>query len=303
MQALGLHLTDPSQRLVQNCLWTLRNLSDAATKQVNLSFLGHSLNWKKIANIVCRKVEANALLKSILLFSPGGNGGAARNSCAAARQWWHQRGDVRCRHFIQLNLQQLQKQDDGLPGAYHWMCFSNKNTICPAGQAQWFFKLLCRLVVSRRWFARCFGPETEKTSQNQQSVPCATSRQGTRTPRWRRTPSDCTTACPWSLNYCIPHHTGPSLRYAIELCSLNASTSKTIGSLNETSQQNHIWPKTRFLSDRLQWVWSVTWPCALQTTLPSESRGPFPDWYSCWSEHTKTHRDAPAWEAHSSSLW
>lgn len=42
MQALGLHLTDPSQRLVQNCLWTLRNLSDAATKQVNLCFLGHS---------------------------------------------------------------------------------------------------------------------------------------------------------------------------------------------------------------------------------------------------------------------
>lgn len=35
MQALGLHLTDPSQRLVQNCLWTLRNLSDAATKQVS----------------------------------------------------------------------------------------------------------------------------------------------------------------------------------------------------------------------------------------------------------------------------
>lgn len=42
MQALGLHLTDPSQRLVQNCLWTLRNLSDAATKQVNLSFLALS---------------------------------------------------------------------------------------------------------------------------------------------------------------------------------------------------------------------------------------------------------------------
>lgn len=38
MQALGLHLTDPSQRLVQNCLWTLRNLSDAATKQVQHTF-------------------------------------------------------------------------------------------------------------------------------------------------------------------------------------------------------------------------------------------------------------------------
>uniref|UniRef100_S4RZR9 Catenin beta 1 n=1 Tax=Petromyzon marinus TaxID=7757 RepID=S4RZR9_PETMA len=33
MQALGLHLVSPSQRLMQNCLWTLRNLSDAATKQ------------------------------------------------------------------------------------------------------------------------------------------------------------------------------------------------------------------------------------------------------------------------------
>uniref|UniRef100_A0A673NFA7 Junction plakoglobin b n=1 Tax=Sinocyclocheilus rhinocerous TaxID=307959 RepID=A0A673NFA7_9TELE len=33
MQALGQHLTGSSQRLTQNCLWTLRNLSDAATKQ------------------------------------------------------------------------------------------------------------------------------------------------------------------------------------------------------------------------------------------------------------------------------
>ncbi|XP_031145441.1 junction plakoglobin a isoform X1 [Sander lucioperca] len=34
MQALGKHLTGSTQRLMQNCLWTLRNLSDAATKQV-----------------------------------------------------------------------------------------------------------------------------------------------------------------------------------------------------------------------------------------------------------------------------
>lgn len=32
MQALSMHLGHQSQRLVQNCLWTLRNLSDAATK-------------------------------------------------------------------------------------------------------------------------------------------------------------------------------------------------------------------------------------------------------------------------------
>ncbi|XP_048416533.1 junction plakoglobin-like [Stegostoma tigrinum] len=36
MQALGYHLGSSSPRLVQNCLWTLRNLSDAATKQEGL---------------------------------------------------------------------------------------------------------------------------------------------------------------------------------------------------------------------------------------------------------------------------
>lgn len=34
MQALAMHLGHQSHRLVQNCLWTCRNLSDAATKQV-----------------------------------------------------------------------------------------------------------------------------------------------------------------------------------------------------------------------------------------------------------------------------
>lgn len=43
MQALAMHLTNPSQRLVQNCLWTLRNLSDAATKTDGLDMLLQSL--------------------------------------------------------------------------------------------------------------------------------------------------------------------------------------------------------------------------------------------------------------------
>ncbi|XP_053531280.1 junction plakoglobin [Ictalurus punctatus] len=43
MQALSLHLTGSSARLVQNCLWTLRNLSDAATKQEGLDSLLHIL--------------------------------------------------------------------------------------------------------------------------------------------------------------------------------------------------------------------------------------------------------------------
>jgi len=39
MQALAMHLGHASQRLVQNCLWTLRNLSDAGTKIENLDNL------------------------------------------------------------------------------------------------------------------------------------------------------------------------------------------------------------------------------------------------------------------------
>lgn len=43
MQALAMHLNHPSHRLVLNCLWTLRNLSDAATRQDNLDGLLRSL--------------------------------------------------------------------------------------------------------------------------------------------------------------------------------------------------------------------------------------------------------------------
>lgn len=39
MQALAMHLVHQSQRLVQNCLWTLRNLSDTATKCENMEGL------------------------------------------------------------------------------------------------------------------------------------------------------------------------------------------------------------------------------------------------------------------------
>lgn len=117
------------------------------------------------------------------------------------------------------------------------------------------FKLLCRLVVSRLWFARCFGPETEKTSQNQRSVPCATLRQGTRTPRWRRMPSDCTTAYPWWSNYCTLHHTGPSLRYAFPRCSLNISSKRLLVELNLPSK-SHVTKNVfvKSLCARLQWV-------------------------------------------------
>lgn len=76
MQALGLHLTDPSQRLVQNCLWTLRNLSDAATKQVK----GMSEGSRAKFNIVEEKIEF--FLPS---FSAGGHGRPSRNSSSAFR--------------------------------------------------------------------------------------------------------------------------------------------------------------------------------------------------------------------------
>ncbi|KAF0294114.1 Armadillo segment polarity protein [Amphibalanus amphitrite] len=43
VQALAMHLGHQSQRLVQNCLWTLRNLSDAATKVDGLEGMINSL--------------------------------------------------------------------------------------------------------------------------------------------------------------------------------------------------------------------------------------------------------------------
>ncbi|KAM7009924.1 junction plakoglobin a [Tautogolabrus adspersus] len=43
MQAVGKHLSGGSQRLQQNCLWTLRNLSDAATKQEGMDSLLQTL--------------------------------------------------------------------------------------------------------------------------------------------------------------------------------------------------------------------------------------------------------------------
>lgn len=43
MQALAIHLGHASQRLVQNCLWTLRNLSDAGTKLDNMDNLMQGL--------------------------------------------------------------------------------------------------------------------------------------------------------------------------------------------------------------------------------------------------------------------
>lgn len=44
MQALAMHLQHGSQRLVQNALWTLRNLSDAGTKVLILKLIITILN-------------------------------------------------------------------------------------------------------------------------------------------------------------------------------------------------------------------------------------------------------------------
>ncbi|XP_037026315.1 armadillo segment polarity protein isoform X2 [Bradysia coprophila] len=90
MQALAMHLTNSSQRLVQNCLWTLRNLSDAATKVDGLDNLLSSLvvvlastdanfvtcaagilsnltcNNQRNKSIVCQYGGVNALITTIM---------------------------------------------------------------------------------------------------------------------------------------------------------------------------------------------------------------------------------------------
>ena len=57
MQALAIHLGHASQRLVQNCLWTLRNLSDAGTKLENMETLMQVIYR-------CLMMEQNILIKS-----------------------------------------------------------------------------------------------------------------------------------------------------------------------------------------------------------------------------------------------
>lgn len=54
MQALAMHLGNPSGRLVQNCLWTLRNLSDAATK-VSWTLDLRGLGWGGMRAVRARK--------------------------------------------------------------------------------------------------------------------------------------------------------------------------------------------------------------------------------------------------------
>ena len=52
MQALSIHLNHASTRLVQNCLWTLRNLSDAGTKLDNMEHLMQGLkNFIEIISV------------------------------------------------------------------------------------------------------------------------------------------------------------------------------------------------------------------------------------------------------------
>lgn len=57
MQALALCLSHQSKRLVQECLWTLRNLSDAATKEMNmeplLQNLVHLMSETDINMVTC----------------------------------------------------------------------------------------------------------------------------------------------------------------------------------------------------------------------------------------------------------
>lgn len=61
MQALAMHLQHGSQRLVQNALWTLRNLSDAGTKVFNILLF---ISYHKLIYVILR---TSLLLLVILL--------------------------------------------------------------------------------------------------------------------------------------------------------------------------------------------------------------------------------------------
>ncbi|NWW49517.1 PLAK protein, partial [Pedionomus torquatus] len=62
MQALGKHLTSSSPRLVQNCLWTLRNLSDVATKQVKTDVNVLTCATGTLSNLTCNNSKNKTLV-------------------------------------------------------------------------------------------------------------------------------------------------------------------------------------------------------------------------------------------------
>ena len=70
MQALSIHLNHASTRLVQNCLWTLRNLSDAGTKLDNMEHLMQGLkNFIEIISVSVILEETKFFVKIILYSS------------------------------------------------------------------------------------------------------------------------------------------------------------------------------------------------------------------------------------------
>ncbi|KAL5005741.1 hypothetical protein ScPMuIL_016899 [Solemya velum] len=81
MQSLAMHLGHQSQRLVQNCLWTLRNLSDAATKcdqlegllQMLVQLLGsNDLNIVTCAAGILSNLTCNNMRNKVMVCQVGG---------------------------------------------------------------------------------------------------------------------------------------------------------------------------------------------------------------------------------------
>ena len=71
MQALSIHLNHASTRLVQNCLWTLRNLSDAGTKLDNMEHLMQGLkNFIEIisVSVILEKTKFFVKINTIFFF-------------------------------------------------------------------------------------------------------------------------------------------------------------------------------------------------------------------------------------------
>uniref|UniRef100_A0A8C6TL15 Junction plakoglobin a n=1 Tax=Neogobius melanostomus TaxID=47308 RepID=A0A8C6TL15_9GOBI len=68
MQALGKHLNGGTQRLQQNCLWTLRNLSDAATRQTLVGLLSSddinmlTCSTGILSNLTCNNAHNKSLV-------------------------------------------------------------------------------------------------------------------------------------------------------------------------------------------------------------------------------------------------
>ena len=121
MQALAMHLGHPSQRLVRNCLWALKSLSDSANKVVGFNTL-NSAYFGHLQLFLPHPINQNQpqyIDMHSFVMAARRHGWSPPDVGKASPVQRHQRCHLCCEHSLQLNLQQSAQQDNCVFGGWH----------------------------------------------------------------------------------------------------------------------------------------------------------------------------------------